>query len=197
MTTSFITHGIDVSKWQGEIDWEKVAAAGVDFAYVRASHGAKPDGRAAANIDGALEAGLMVGAYHYLESGVPVDAQVEAFLGVLGDRDLQLLPVLDVEDEKLDPAKCAIDCLRWLDEVQEHHDEAPMLYTMPEAAARLHLERADLLKGFPLWVAHWGAAKPLVPKPWGTWACWQHSNKGRVAGITGDVDLNIGMGLWG
>jgi hypothetical protein len=95
MTT---TPGIDVSRWQGDIQWEKVASAGYRFAVIRATVGETyTDPRFDANWAGARDAGLLVSAYHVLKPEHPADSQVARLFETLGDRRADLPLVLDIE----------------------------------------------------------------------------------------------------
>ena len=188
--------GIDVSRYQGAIDFERVKAAGVDFVLLRSSIGDGADTttgediRFAVNVREAKKAGLMVGAYHYLRGGNVEEARAEArfFIKTIAPYDLDFPAVLDFEepwqqeylttDERTDMA------LAFMSEV-ERAGYYPMLYTNTNWAEN-YLDMRKLGK-YDLWLAEWH------PKPTygGDFAIWQYTAYGGVSGIEGDVDLDI------
>ena len=188
--------GIDVSYWQGTIDWQKVAGAGYAFAYVRISHGVSADTCGHRNLTAARDAGLRVGAYHYLEAHLPAEPQAAAFLELLGGDPDDLPPVLDLESPKegLDAGARALAFLR---AVEAATGQRPMVYTGLEVSGRCHLERTPELADWPLWVAHWTSRpEPRLPAPWTSWQVWQRSNALVVPGIRGTVDLDVARADW-
>lgn len=186
------TRGIDVSHHQGVIDWTEVAASGVQFAFVKVSDGLHfRDPLGASNLSGARLAGVRVGAYHYLRLGDGAE-QADAFLAAYARAPNDLPPVLDLEDDVLASAAPRI-ALAWLRKVEERIGVRPIVYTFPGFAR--WIAKAPELAAYPLWIAHWGVASPIVPAPWKAWTIWQHSRKGRVPGIRGDVDLNRARGI--
>lgn len=183
--------GIDISRWQGEVKWQQVAAAGYRFAIVRATIGDYyTDPRFFANWDGAREAGVWVSAYHVIAPKVSAEAQMLAFFNVLDDRISDLPLVVDVErDDGVDPAKITQvvrDCLR---EVEVREARKPIIYT-----ARWYWNRfvqpSDEWKEYDLWVASY-TTQPLLPRDWDTWRFWQYSESGDVPGSgSKSTDLN-------
>lgn len=183
------TPGIDVSRWQGTIDWPQVAAAGYRFAVIRATVGdSYTDPLFAANWEGAKQAGLLVSAYHVVKPGVAVDRQLTYFMEVLGGRRPDLPLVLDVETAGGSPAAVTShvqECLRQLTQLA---GRKPIIYT-----ARWFWDK-NVLPGsewaqYDLWVASY-TEQPLLPAGWNTWRFWQYSEKGRVPGINAAVDLD-------
>jgi lysozyme len=185
--------GIDVSHWQGVIDWDAVARAGIRFAFIKATEGATyTDPSFQRNRSEARRAGVLTGAYHYFRSSSEVDKQVENFFRVTGPLvELDLPPVLDVEDPAQWTGKSKLHLtelvLRWLDGVEKGLGIKPLVYVSPSFAESMLDDRCARLGEFPLWVAHWDAVQPRVPLPWTAWTFWQHSSKGKVAGITENV----------
>lgn len=176
--------GLDVSSWQGVIDWARVAAA---FVIVRVAHGSTPDPRAVENLRGAIAAGKIVGAYQYLEPGVTWQEHADAFLETLDGIEVAFVAI-DIEDPHLVPGEAAFDALAWLRYVGH---PCAYVYTGLEPAARLHLADVPELGEWPLWVAHYGVRKPGVPGPWTSWAVWQRSGSGRANGVRGPVDIDV------
>ncbi|MFM2105861.1 MAG: hypothetical protein RL338_893 [Chloroflexota bacterium] len=192
--------GIDVSVWQGAIDWSQVAAAGKRFAIVRASAGSlTADTRYAANRTGARRAGIPVGAYHFANPDRAAnDALNEAnwFLANASISSGDMIPALDVEvTNGLSAAEMQAWVSTWLERVRTVTGVRPMIYTSPSFwASALGDTRQFADAGYTvLWIAHWGASAPTVPAAnWGGkgWTFWQYSSTGVVPGISGDVDLD-------
>lgn len=188
--------GIDVSRYQGAIDFERVKASGVDFVLLRSSIGDGSDNvtgediRFAANYREAKKAGLMVGAYHYLRGSTVEEARTEArfFVKTISPYELDFPAVLDFEDpwqqDYLTNEERTAMALAFMREV-EKAGYYPMLYTNTNWAENyLDMNR---LKKYELWLAEWH------PKPTynGAFGIWQYTAYGGVSGIEGDVDLDI------
>jgi lysozyme len=213
--------GIDVSRFQGLIDWQAVADSGVRFAFLQASRGAGddctvvplrcgPDETYAGNYEAAKAAGIRVGPYHRAfvggdgGAGVRANAKAEAkvFLAEVGDlRGRDLSPALDMETPfaDLSAAELRIWARTWLKRVRRALGAKPIIYTNASSWSALGDPLSFALKGHPLWVANWDVRQPQVPA--GNWAgrgwrIWQHSSSGRVPGIAGRVDLDWLRGKW-
>lgn len=185
--------GIDVSHRQGEIDWTRVAAAGVQFCYVKATEGAGvQDPRFRENFDGSKAAGLIGGAYHYFRPDRDAHAQAENFLGVvasLSPGDLQ--PALDVEVTGGKDAKTVLDGIQaWVEAVENVLGRQPILYTFPAFWTQTLLG-SSRFSAYHLWIAHYTLkASPTVPRGFDDYLFWQFSEQGNVDGIGGKVDLD-------
>ena len=189
--TGPVTRGIDVSYYQGEIDWEQVRASGVEFAFIRVSDGEEtPDAMFELNWGGAKAAGIRRGMYQYFRPTGDIAAQADLAIAMAKKRGAgELPPVLDIEDDGgLAPVVVAKRARQWIDRVKKHLHVEPVVYTYPDFWRR---GGADSLGTQPLWIAHYTTACPTVPAPWKTWQYWQHSERGRVPGITGNVDLDL------
>ena len=181
--------GIDVSHWQGEIGWDAVADGGVEFAFIKATEGGDyTDPRFTANWAGARRAGALRGAYHFFRPQTDAMAQAAHFLRTVPLAPGDLPPVLDVEvtdGRSLDAVAAGVRT--WLQEVERATGRRPILYTR---ASFWTAQMGEGFGGYPLWVAHYGVASPNVPAGWSGWTFWQHSDAGRVEGISGGVDLD-------
>lgn len=195
--------GLDVSHWQGSIDWRKVARAGKRFVFMKATDGDDYlDPTFATNRSGARSNGLVVGAYHFARPDASKgDALHEArwFVGHADPGPGHLLPVLDLETSKgLDRQEITLWARRWVAEVRRLTGVTPFVYTSPYGwMARTGDSRALARDGAPLWIAHWGVDSPTLPAGnWDGrgWRVWQHTSKGHVAGIAGHVDLDVASG---
>jgi len=180
--------GIDVSHFQGEVDWAAVAAAGIRFAFIKATEGlADVDPRFAQNWQQSRAAGILRGAYHFLHPNLDAGQQAAHFLSVASLDDDALPPALDVEVTNGVERGALTACIEtWLQTVEAALRCKPAIYTDP------WFWRDNVgadLPAYPLWLACY-APQPEVPASWPTWTFWQHSQSGSVSGIAGPVDLD-------
>jgi lysozyme len=181
--------GIDVSSYQGDVDWKKVKAAGVLFAFARVSDGVDTvDGKFVANFAGMKRAGLMRGAYQYFRANADWKAQADLLLAALRKAGrVDLPPVVDVEtDDGQKPEVLQTRLRNWLRRVEKRTRRHPIIYTSPSMSEKL----GGRFGAFHLWIAHYQVECPTVPDGWTRWHFWQHSSTGRVPGVVGDVDLD-------
>ncbi|HZQ02464.1 MAG TPA: GH25 family lysozyme [Gaiellaceae bacterium] len=195
--------GIDVSHYQGTIDWVGVAGAGVDFAFVKATEGSTlTDVTYPLNRQGAGAVGVPIGAYHFARPSGTTDAavvasaiaQADAFVAFAQPAAGDLLPALDLEKTgNLSAARLTAWTQAWLDEVGARLGVRPIVYASP-AFWRKYLGDTPIfaLDGDALWIAHWtSAALPILPGGgWGGlgWTFWQWSDCQHVKGIARCVD---------
>jgi GH25 family lysozyme M1 (1,4-beta-N-acetylmuramidase) len=193
------TPGIDVSHWQGEINWTRVAGAGTAFAFLKSTDDVDyVDPTFAANRAGARANGIAVGAYHFARPDASAgDARQEAvhFVDVANPQPGDLLPVLDIETSRgLDQAGVTQWARTWVSTVRELTGVTAFVYTSPYGWAERTGDTPLLARdGSPLWVAHWGVSSPTLPaNDWDGhgWIVWQHTSTGHVRGISGNVDLD-------
>lgn len=201
-----ISHlGIDVSKYQGSIDWEKVAADGVEFAYIRVGlrgYGTGEiveDEQFEENIKGALKAGIQVGVYFFSQAISEAEAVEEAMfvLDKITPYNVQCPVVLDVENVAGSEARMNALTVEERTKVSlafihtiEQSGYTPMLYhNMEMASVLLDLESFE---GYEKWFAFYGTDF-YYPYDYGV---WQYSEKGKVDGINAEVDLNIAFSMW-
>jgi len=182
--------GIDVSQYQGVIDWSKVSKAGIQFAIVRASLGQTTrDSTFASNVAGAQKNGLAVGAYHYSYAENVAQAQAEAknFLAAVKDQRLTYPLVYDLENNTNTTknfgtwSDLAVTFLRTL----ESAGYFAMLYSNKYSLETIY--DAAKIAPFAVWIAQW-APKCTYQGPYGI---WQTTDSGKVAGVTGAVDADI------
>ena len=214
--------GIDISRYQGFIDWVKVAAAGYKFAIIRCSVGNYYiDPTFESNWDGARAAGLQVGAYHVVRADNSAESQVLKLRGVLDGNDPKLI-VLDAEVTPTGMSQAAIErahywMVRRTREFYVPRGTEVWIYT---AAywwnPNIGQQQWVVEDGYPLWVAAYGdnnfqgdnqpdwAEVPtkLIPIGWTTYEAHQFMSRGRVPGIIGNVDLdtmreNSFVRVWG
>ena len=180
--------GVDVSQYQGTVDFEKVKAAGVSFAYIKATQGntwQSPDYKA--DFEAARAAGLIVGFYHYYMTDDAPQTQFDNFTSHvdLGEGDLP--PVVDIEAlHKNTRPDLADDLRQFLSMLEGKYGVKPIIYSGVNFAN-------EYLSGFgnhPLWLAEYGVDQPKTPSGWESWAFWQYSQSGTVDGVNGPVDLD-------
>jgi GH25 family lysozyme M1 (1,4-beta-N-acetylmuramidase) len=185
--------GIDVSEWQGGIDWSSVKSA-VDFAIIRASYGAiRPDWFAALNRDRAREVGILHGFYHFAEpaqSSAPIQARL--FLDAIGPLHSGEVLALDVEVDHPDLVNW---CRSFVLTVWAVTHTWPVIYLNHDFRTRYDwTPLVDLNCG--LWLAHWDndPNSDENASPWPFVAFKQYSDAGSVSGINGAVDLDVFYG---
>ncbi len=193
--------GIDVSHWQGEIDWSQVSAAGKAFAFMKASQDIDfVDPMYGLNRARARAAGLLIGAYHFADPSPGVAdarAQADHFLDTAGIASGDLPPVLDLERKNgLTPVQLEEWARAFLERVRERTGVRGAIYTSPSFWAN-SVGGSDWFAthGYRvLWVAHWTTnPSPTVPaSDWAGfgWTFWQYTSDGSVPGIVGRVDLD-------
>lgn len=184
--------GIDASHHQGPIDWTKVAADDIEFAYLKASEGSTfTDPRFADNRRQALAAGLRVGGYHYFSICSPGAPQARHFISVLGsqgDRRTTLPPAVDLElggNCATPPGRADLlhEVKVFIDAVEKATGRDLVVYAYPDFEERYHLTAALDRR---LWVRLLGAKEPGSD-----WWMWQKSDDATVDGLSGGVDLNL------
>ena len=183
--------GIDVSKWQGQIDWNAVKNDGVHYAIIRATHGIDiVDEWFDYNWEQTHALGIPVGVYQYFEPAQDPIAQADLMLAMMGElQPGDLPPVIDVESSTgSTPAQTAAAVGAWIDHVEEATGVKPIIYT-----GRYFWQdnvQSDDFVDYPLWIAHYTTGCPNIPAPWPTWTFHQYSSSGSVAGVAGNVDTN-------
>jgi lysozyme len=196
-------HGIDVSRWQGTIDWRAARAAGTRFAFIKATEGGDhSDPRFRENWAGARAAGIPAGAYHFVYWCRPAHEQAHWFVQHIPQTNdnLTLPPILDVEwngHSRTCPRKVsrevAIEKMRvMLRELEQHTGRRPIIYTDIPFHKDV-IEGTTEFEGYPFWIRS-TAARPEERYANRRWEFWQWTTTGRVPGIRGDVDRNAFYG---
>lgn len=185
--------GIDVSKWQGDIDFARVAADGIELVYIRAGAGADyADPRFRANTLGAKQNGLRIGFYHFVTAETEEEARQQArfFVAILsGQRPdgrlvMDLGTPADMSRERFNQV-----ALAFLQETEQRSGKETAVYTDLSRAKRLF--DPQVAEGRPLWVAQYGVQEPSGSGVWPDWAGFQYTQQGRVRGIDPYVDRDI------
>ena len=196
-TTSGYHEGIDVSHWQGNIDWPTVKASGKKFVIAKATEGiGHKDDKYERNKTGARAQGLKFGAYHFAQPVNDPIREADWFVDNSGYVRGMLIPTLDLERTGGRSATGLTNWTKaWLGRVYERLGVRAMIYAAPSFwRTNLNDTRWFADNGYAiLWVAHWGVSSPSVPASnWGgrSWTFWQYTSNGSVPGISGRVDLN-------
>ena len=184
--------GIDVSVHNGNIDWGKVKADGIEFAILRAGFGRlekQKDEKFEQNYAGAKAAGIPVGAYWYSYAMDEDEARLEAdvFLKVIKGKQFEMPVYFDLEEKKqfdLGKEKVSAIMRAFLEKVEK----AGYFVGLYGSASSLTTHTADDIKSrYTIWLAHWVDKTNYS----GAYGIWQYSEKGKVDGISGNVDLDI------
>ncbi|MCB1131778.1 MAG: glycoside hydrolase family 25 protein [Verrucomicrobiae bacterium] len=193
---SLDVHGVDVSRWQGEIDWARLRKQGANFAYIKATDGGDHlDPMFMKNWVNAHEAGLKRGAYHFFYWCRTARDQAKWFIRNVPKEEGALPPVLDVEwnshsrtcKHRPDKSDVLEKMQVFLDALERHYGQRPIIYTAPDFYR-------DNLRGrfrdYPFWLRS-VAAHPSEVYPDRQWAFWQYSGTGQAHGLDHDIDLNV------
>lgn len=188
--------GIDVSHWQGTIDWDRVAADGVRFAFIRVSHGLGTyDDQYDRNWPEARRVGILRGTYQYFQPDQDPIAQADLLLehmGALQPDDLP--PVIDVEATGgMTGPQIAAAVKLWLDHVEAAIGRKPIIYS-GYYFWRDNVGDPPGFSDYPLWIPQYGPTCPLIPDSWARWAFFQTSSTGSIDGISGNVDTDLWNG---
>ncbi|UWU17937.1 GH25 family lysozyme (plasmid) [Rhizobium sullae] len=188
-------HGVDISRWQGEIDWERLRTQGANFAYIKATDGGDHlDPMFRKNWRRAKEAGLKRGAYHFFYWCRTAGEQADWFIRNVPKEAGALPPVIDVEWNGESSCKRRPSRERvlekmqvFMDKLERHYGQRPIIYTAPDFYR-------DNLKGafpdYPFWLRS-VAAHPSKVYPKRKWVFWQYSGSGLSHGVDGRIDLNV------
>lgn len=198
LAQQYVLDGVDVSHYQGEIDWERLAEQGIDFAYIKATEGSRfEDDYFAFNWQQAEEAGLYVGAYHFFSFDSEPQIQAEHFMEVTGEMSGRLVPAVDVEYygdlRKKSPEKDKVvqDLEIFLLILEEQYQVRPVIYTTMPFYDRYLRGNFD---SYPLWIRN------VYTPPFGLgreWQFWQYTDTAVMEGYSGEekyIDRNVFYG---
>lgn len=181
-----------MSVHNGNINWQKVKNAGIQFAILRAGYGrelSQKDARFEENYKNAKAAGILVGAYWYSYAMTPEEARLEAdvFLSVIEGKQFEMPAYFDLEEKKqFDLGKEKVSAI--MRAFLERVESAGYFVGLYGSASSLTTHTADDIKSrYTIWLAHWTNQTDYS----GAHALWQYSEKGSVSGISGNIDLDI------
>ena len=196
---AYAIHGIDASRWQGEIDWHQARKAGISFAYLKATEGGDlADPRFKEYWRGAGAAGVARGAYHYFYFCRPAAEQARWFIRHVPKDPRALPPVLDMEwnpfsktcTKRPDGKVVRAEARKFLRILEAHYGRRPVIYTTVDFYQETGIGE---IGGTEFWLRS-VAGHPRKTYPGASWQFWQYSGTGQVPGIAGDVDLNVFRG---
>jgi GH25 family lysozyme M1 (1,4-beta-N-acetylmuramidase) len=187
---SATVEGLDVSEYQGSVDWHAVRGSGRAFAFIRVSDGTgHVDATFAANWPAAKAAGVTRGVYQFFRASEDGTAQADILLQHLGSDLGEIAPVADVEvTDGVGAGTLDAHLAQWVSRIQSATGKTPIIYTSPGLWPSL--SGSSQFSGESLWVADWGASCPTLPGPWSAFHFWQYADNGGVPGISGAVDLD-------
>ena len=193
MPCNYEVHGIDISHYQGEIDWEllthnREAKFPIHFIFLKATEGGDHgDDTFTQNFGQARKYGFIRGAYHYFIPKTDAHKQADFFIRTVQLAKGDLPPVLDVETTgKQSPQELKAAVKTWLDRVEAHYGVKPILYTSYKFKKRYLSD--SIFNAYPYWIAHHYVDSVRYE---GKWHFWQHTDVGTVPGIEEEVDLNV------
>ncbi|MCQ2434297.1 MAG: glycoside hydrolase family 25 [Oscillospiraceae bacterium] len=189
--------GVDVSHYQGAVDWDVIASQGISFAFIKATEGSgSVDERFAENWENARKSEIYAGAYHFFSFDSPADTQADNFCSVVPVAEDSLPPVVDLElyrTDDLPDVEAVRENLRiLLDRLREKYGKTPIIYTTNTCWER-YLRDSDL--EYTLWIR--SILKPPSSHYSPPWEFWQYNPRGILDGCDGDeqfIDLNAFCG---
>ena len=200
MPQGYEIHGIDISHYQGDINWAMLRSQGqidrcpIRFVMIKATEGAsRIDPKFKYNFEQSLEHGFTRGAYHFYSVHSPAKDQANFFIKNVNLQQGDLPPVLDVEHKPKgqsdDEFKNSV--LEWLNLVEKHYGVKPIVYTYYKFKMQYLSDRE--FDQYPYWIAHYYVDSVEYQ---GDWKFWQHTDVGKLPGIKGYVDFNIYNGSY-
>lgn len=195
----FEIHGIDISHYQGKIDWEQLKNAmikgcPVRFVIIKSTEGSsRLDENFRENFNQARDFGFIRGVYHFWSNKSTAREQAYYFLDQVHLTDGDLPPALDIEHKPADKSveDFQRDVLTWLHIVEDKYHVKPIIYTYYKFKEQ-YLS-APVFEDYPYWIAHYYVDKVQYK---GKWKFWQHTDVGKLPGIKGYVDFNIYNGSY-
>jgi lysozyme len=198
MPGGYAVHGIDVSKHQGTIDWKRVSRMRINgiwisFAFIKATEGiTRQDQKFKTNWKQSAQNGLLRGAYHFYYPSRDADKQADNFIKMVTLTKGDLPPVADIEVSNGRSAEKIREGLNvFINRLEKHYKVKPIIYT------NINFYNTYLKGSFeeyPLWIAGYFDHDRFYNEFNTPWVIWQHSEKGKVDGIKGNVDFNVFKG---
>lgn len=190
----FEIHGIDISHYQGDIEWDKLQHAMIEgcplrFIIIKSTEGAsRLDENFYDNFENARNYGYIRGAYHFWSIHSSARDQAYFFLKKVHLKEGDLPPVLDIEHKPADVSveDFQTDVLTWLHIVEDRYHVKPIIYTYYKFKQQ-YLSK-PVFDDYPYWIAHYYVDKVEYKGPW---KFWQHTDAGQLPGIKGYIDFNI------
>lgn len=189
----FPVWGVDVSRYQGEINWKSLESQNVRFAFIKATEGSGyVDEYVSENLANAAETDIRLSAYHFFSFDSPGETQAENFISVVNAGDIDMPPVVDVEyygtkkSDKPDRKEAEKILAPLLERLESYYGVKPIIYTTLPVYNRYIREN---FSDYPLWIRNVWCEPDFMD-----WKFWQFSDKGMLSGFTGEekyIDLNV------
>ena len=190
-SSSTIYQGIDVSSWQGNINFTDVKNSGIYIVYIKSSEGTNYiDPYFERNYQNAKANGLKVGFYHYVTARNTEEARNQAnfFAKVISGKEPDCKLAMDFESfDNLSINEINEISKVFLETLQNATNKEVVIYSNSYSARNIFSKDLNI---YPLWVANYGVSDPAGNDKWSTWVGWQYTSTGRVNGISGNVDRN-------
>ena len=199
LAEGYAVRGVDVSHYQGTIDWEILAGEDIEFAFIKATEGSgHVDTGFYENWSAANATELKVGAYHFFSFDSPAETQARLYIETVGALSGNLIPVVDIEfygDKFSNPPKeeeIVAELKTMLALLEEEYGVKPMVYT----TYTFYYKYLDgELDGYPLWIRNVYFSPNLNMR--GDWTFWQYTDQAILEGYSGaeeHIDLNVFYG---
>lgn len=186
--------GIDISAYQGDVDFNKVKESGVSFVYAKATEGLhEVDADFAIYHDACKHVGIPFGAYHFLHFNTDPVAQAQHFLQTTDSNHGDLLPMVDIEvTDGAHRDQLITNISLFMREVEKTLGGKKMLLYTYYGFWSDQMQGTDAFAGHPLWIAEYNNdADPALPAGFKNFTLWQHTSTAHVDGIVGDVDEDL------
>lgn len=198
MPGGYSIHGIDVSKHQGKIDWKRVSrmkknGIQISFAFIKATEGiTRQDNRFESNWKQSAVNGLLRGAYHFYYPSRDADKQADNFIKTVKLTKGDLPPVVDIElSNGKSREKICAGLKVFISRLEKQYNTKPIIYTN---ISFYNKYLKDDFRDYPLWIAGYFDHDRFYNEFETPWDFWQHSERGKVDGIKGNVDFNVFKG---
>ena len=186
------TYGIDVSRYQGKIDWSQISKYEehkIEFVYIKATEGASLiDNSYKINFDGAKKNHFLVGSYHFFRAKTPAKLQYDNFVSQVNREDQDLIPIVDVEEMNGCKSKAFQENFKlFLKLVENEFGKKPMIYTS-NSFYNKHLSLR--FKGYRFFIGRYSLFKPFMADGH-DWTIWQFTETGKMNGIAKHIDVDV------
>lgn len=182
--------GIDLSHWNGEVDFQALKNADIKFAMIKATDGLyHVDEQFARNWRESKAHGILRGAYHFFHPAQNPVLQAQHFRAIVAVEDSDLPVALDFEHTDGLGTRARIQAaVAFLSELKKLYQKKPIFYSYPGFINDMG-NPSDFYE-YPLWIAHYNAHGPSIPPPWNTFLMWQWNEHYRITGVSHDCDMN-------
>ncbi|MCD7890358.1 MAG: glycosyl hydrolase family 25 [Ruminococcus sp.] len=188
----FPVMGVDVSNYQGKIDWQELERQNVSFAFIKATESSGHiDEFARCNLESAAETNIKISAYHFFSFDSSGETQAENYISVVGKDDINMPPVVDIEyysdksANKPDGEELEKVLTPLMTRLEDYYGVKPIIYT----TLAMYNKYKEYFSDYPLWIRSVYCEPEFVQ-----WKFWQYSDKGELYGFVGEeqyIDLNV------